>query len=114
MQSREESGGIVVAIVGPTGAGKSALALDLAEHFGGEVVGCDALQIYRELDIGTAKLAPEERRGIPHHLMDIVAPNEEFSAAAYVSHAVPVIEDIAARDRLPILVGGTGLYLRAL
>jgi tRNA dimethylallyltransferase len=104
----------LVAIVGPTGAGKSALALALAQRLGGEVVSCDALQVYRGLDIGTAKLPPAERRGIPHHLLDIVPPNEEFSAAEFVRRAVPVIEDVASRGRLPILVGGTGLYLRSL
>lgn len=104
----------LVAIVGPTGAGKSDLALDLAEQFDGEVVSVDALQVYRGLDIGTAKVPREARRGIPHHLLDEVAPNEEFSAAEFVKRAVPVIEGIAARGKVPILVGGTGLYLRAL
>jgi tRNA dimethylallyltransferase len=105
---------LLIAIVGPTGAGKSTLALDLAESLGGEVVSCDALQVYRGLDIGTAKVPLAERRGIPHHLLDEVEPNEEFSAAEFVRRAVPTIEDIAAREKLPILVGGTGLYLRAL
>jgi tRNA dimethylallyltransferase len=104
----------LIAIVGPTGAGKSALALGLAETLRGEVVSCDALQVYRGLDIGTAKLLPAERRGIPHHLLDLVGANEEFSAAEFVRRAVPAIEDIASRGRIPILVGGTGLYLRAL
>jgi tRNA dimethylallyltransferase len=104
----------LVAIVGPTGAGKSDLALDLAESFDGEVVSFDALQVYRGLDIGTAKVPPSDRRGIPHHLLDEVGPGEEFSAASFVRRAVPAIEDIAARGKLPILVGGTGLYLRAL
>ena len=105
---------ILVAIVGPTGAGKSDLALDLAESLGGEVVSFDALQVYRGLDIGTAKVPPSDRRGIPHHLLDEVEPDEEFSAAEFVSRAVPAIEGIAARGKVPILVGGTGLYLRAL
>jgi len=105
---------LLVAIVGPTGAGKSELALDLAESFGGEVVSFDALQVYRGLDIGTAKVPLSERRGIPHHLLDEVEPNEEFSAAQFLLRAVPIIEGIAARGKLPILVGGTGLYLRAL
>src|SRR3990172_10665040 len=105
---------VLVAIVGPTGAGKSELALDLAESLGGEVVSFDALQVYRGLDIGTAKVPPEERRGIPHHLLDEVEPDEEFSAAEFVRRAVPAIEGIVARGKLPVLVGGTGLYLRAL
>ncbi len=104
----------LVAIVGPTGSGKSALALALAEGLRGEVVSCDALQVYRGLDIGTAKLPLAERRGIPHHLLDQVDANEEFSAAEFVRRAVVAVEDIASREKLPILVGGTGLYLRAL
>ncbi len=104
----------LVAVVGPTGSGKSGLALDLAEEFRGEVVSCDALQVYRGLHVGTAKLPLANRRGIPHHLLDEIDPDQEFSAAEYVSRAVPVIEDIAARGRLPLIVGGTGLYLRAL
>ena len=105
---------ILVAVVGPTASGKSDLALDLAESLGGEVVSFDALQVYRGLDIGTAKVPPSERRGIPHHLIDEVEPDEEFSAAAFTRRAVPAIEGIVGRGRLPILVGGTGLYLRAL
>lgn len=104
----------LIAVVGPTGAGKSELALDIAESFGGEVVSFDALQVYRGLDIGTAKVPPSERRGIPHHLLDEIEPDEEFSAAQFVLRAAPVIQEIAARGKLPILVGGTGLYLRAL
>ncbi len=105
---------VLLAIVGPTAAGKSDLALRLAENFGGEVVSCDALQVYRGLDIGTAKLPLSERRGVPHHLLDLVEANEEFSAAEFVRRAVPAIEGVASRGKLPILVGGTGLYLRAL
>jgi tRNA dimethylallyltransferase len=104
----------VVAIVGPTAAGKSALAVEVARAFAGEVVSCDALQVYRELDIGTSKPAAAERRGVAHHLLDVVRPDEEFSAAQYISLAAPVVFDIVARGRLPVLVGGTGLYLRAL
>jgi tRNA dimethylallyltransferase len=105
---------VLVAIVGPTGAGKSELALDLAESVGGEVVSFDALQVYRGLDIGTAKVPPSERRGIPHHLLDEVEASEEFSAAEFVRRVVPAIAGIVAQGKLPILVGGTGLYLRAL
>ena len=104
----------LVAIVGPTGSGKSGLALQLASRLDGEIVGCDALQVYRGLDVGTAKPTVTERRRIPHHLIDFVSPREEFSAADYISHAVPAIRNIAAAGRLPLVVGGTGLYLRAL
>jgi tRNA dimethylallyltransferase len=105
---------VMVAVVGPTGSGKSELALGLAEELPFEVVSCDALQVYRGLDVGTAKLPPSDRRGVPHHLLDEIEADREFSAAEYVARAVPVIEDIVARGRLPLVVGGTGLYLRAL
>jgi len=104
----------VVAVVGPTGSGKSELGIGVAEALDGEVVGCDALQVYRELDIGTAKTPPSERRGIAHHLLDEVSPTEEFSAADYIARASTVVREIATRGHLPVLVGGTGLYLRAL
>jgi tRNA dimethylallyltransferase len=104
----------VIAVVGPTGSGKSALAVEVARAFDGEILSCDALQVYRGLDIGTSKPTAAERGGIPHHLLDVVPPDEEFSAAQYVALAAPVIFDIAARGRLPVIVGGTGLYLRAL
>jgi tRNA dimethylallyltransferase len=105
---------LLVAVVGPTGAGKSDLALHLAEALGGEVLSCDALQVYRGVDVGTAKVPLAERRAIPHHLIDLVEPTEEFSAAEFVRRAVPLIEDLARRGRVPVVVGGTGLYLRAL
>ncbi len=115
MTERESAAArVFLAIVGPTAAGKSDLALTLAENLGGEVVSCDALQVYRGLDIGTAKLPLSERRGVPHHLLDLVEASEEFSAAEFVRRAVPAIEGVALRGKLPILVGGTGLYLRAL
>ena len=104
----------LVAIVGPTGSGKSELALELARELDAEIVSCDALQVYRGLDIGTAKLRPSGQRGIPHHLVNLISANEEFSAANYIARAAPVIEDIAERGKLPLVVGGTGLYLRAL
>ena len=104
----------MVAVAGPTGSGKSALALAIAEHFGGEVVNCDSLQVYRYFDIGTAKLPFEERRGIPHHLIDIANPDELFTAGGYARLARAAIEDIASRGRLPVVAGGTGFYLRAL
>src|SRR6185295_17682117 len=94
--------------------GKSALALRLAQEGGGEIVSCDSLQVYRGLDVGSAKATREERARVPHHLVDVRDPDQEFSAADYAVQARAAIEDIHARGRLPILVGGTGLYLRAL
>jgi len=104
----------LVGIVGPTASGKSALALDLARRWGGEIVSCDSLQVYRGLDIGSAKPTPDERALVPHHLIDIVDPDEDFSAADYARHARAALEDVSGRGRLPFVVGGTGLYLRAL
>ena len=101
-------------VVGPTGSGKSALALCLAEQFGGEIVNCDSLQLYRGFDIGTAKTPPGERRGVRHHLFDVLTPQESYSAGEYAREGRKVIAEIAARGRLPIVVGGTGFYLRAL
>ena len=101
-------------MTGPTGSGKSDLALAIAELFHGEVVNCDSLQVYRYFDIGTAKLPVEERRGIPHHLIDIVNPDELFTAGEYARLAREAVAEITARGRLPILCGGTGFYLRAL
>ncbi len=104
---------MVLAILGPTGVGKSELAVFLAERLRGEVINFDSLQFYRDLNIGTAKPSEEERKGIPHHLFDILAPDEEFNAAKFVELADRVIREIRERNHLPILVGGTGLYLRA-
>jgi tRNA dimethylallyltransferase len=104
----------LLAIVGPTATGKSALAIAMAERFGGEVVSCDSTAVYRGFDIGTDKVPPSEQRGIPHHMVDVVDPTEEYSAARYAREAAAVIRDIAARGRLPILAGGTGFYYRAL
>ena len=101
-------------VVGPTGSGKSALALCLAQEFGGEIVNCDSLQLYRGFDIGTAKTPISVRRGIPHHLFDVLTPQESYSAGEYAREARKVIAEIAGRGRLPIVVGGTGFYLRAL
>src|SRR5215212_7242331 len=103
----------LIAIVGPTGSGKSELALRLCETFGGEVINCDSLQIYRHFDIGTAKLPVAERRGIPHHMMDILEPDEPFTAGEFAARARPLLECVAARA-LPVVAGGTGFYLRAL
>ena len=104
----------LVAVVGPTATGKSALGLALAEAFGGEIVSCDSTAVYRGLDIGTDKLPPEERRGIPHHLIDVAEPTEVYSAARYGADAARAIAEIRTRSRVPIVVGGTGFYFRAL
>ena len=104
----------LLSIVGPTASGKSALALFLAEELDGEIVNCDSLQLYRHFDVGTAKLAPVERRGVPHHLIDILEPHELCTAGSYARRARQVLEQIRARAHLPILVGGAGFYLRAL
>ena len=104
----------LVVVLGPTGSGKSDLALDIAERFQGEIVNCDSLQFYRGFDIGTAKPAPEERRGIPHHLLDILEPDQIFTAGDYVRVARPVLNQISERRHVPVVVGGTGFYLRAL
>jgi tRNA dimethylallyltransferase len=105
---------LAVAVLGPTATGKSALALRLAERHGGEIVNCDSTAVYRGFDIGTDKVAPSARRGIPHHLIDIVEPTEEYTAAHYARDAAATIRGIHQRRRLPIVVGGTGLYYRAL
>src|SRR5262249_27489230 len=104
----------VIALVGPTASGKSELGLDLAEHFNGEIVNYDSVQIFKYLNIGTAKPSLEERARVPHHLIDIREPTEVYTAGDYQREAREVLEDITRRGKLPILVGGTGLYLRAL
>jgi tRNA dimethylallyltransferase len=103
-----------VAVLGPTATGKSALGVAVAHRFGGEIVNCDSTAVYRGFDIGTDKVPQAERQGVPHHLIDIVDPTEEYTAARYAADAAAVIRDIHARGRLPIVVGGTGLYFRAL
>ena len=105
---------ILIAVVGPTATGKSRLGISLAERFGGEVISCDSTTVYRGFDIGTDKVALAARLGIPHHLIDVVDPREVYSAARYAGEAAAVVRTITARGRLPVLVGGTGLYYRAL
>jgi tRNA dimethylallyltransferase len=104
----------LVAIVGPTASGKSALALRLAAARTGEIVSCDSLQVFRGLDIGSAKPTAEERRAVPHHLIDVADPREVFSAAEYARRARSALAGIRARGRLAVVAGGSGLYLRAL
>ena len=104
----------VIAIVGPTASGKSHLALSIAERFNGEIVNYDSVQVFRYFDIGSAKAAPEERERVPHHMLDIREPQEVFTAGDYQREARIVLDAIRQRGRLPVLVGGTGLYLRAL
>ena len=104
----------MLAVLGPTASGKSALGLALAERHNGEIVNCDSTAVYRGFDIGTDKLSSEEQRGIPHHLIDIAEPTEVYTAARFARDAERAIRDIHARGKLPILVGGTGFYYRAL
>jgi tRNA dimethylallyltransferase len=105
---------LLVAILGPTATGKSALALALAERFDGEIVNCDSTAVFRGFDIGTDKVPPREQRGIPHHLIDLAEPTEEYTAAQYARDAAATIRAIDERGHLPIVTGGTGFYFRAL
>ena len=104
----------LIAILGPTATGKSALGIAIAERFNGEIINCDSTAVYRGFDIGTDKVPFEERRGIPHHLIDIVDPTDEYTAAQFARDAAAVIADLHSKGKLPILVGGTGFYYRAL
>ena len=106
--------GKVLTIAGPTASGKTRLAVELAQRFGGEVVSCDSMQIYRQMDIGTAKPTAEEMGGVPHHMLDVAEPEENYSAARYVEQASACVDEILARGKLPIVAGGTGLYRDAL
>lgn len=101
----------ILVICGPTASGKTALAAALGRRFGGEVVSADSMQVYRRMDIGTAKPTCEETLGVPHHMIDVADPEENYSVARYVADAVPVVDDILARGKLPIVAGGTGLYI---
>ena len=104
----------IIALLGPTGSGKSLLAMELAAALAGEIISCDALQVYRHMDIGTAKPAPEERARVPHHMLDLRDPGQDFSAGDYQRLAREALSAISSRDRLPFVVGGTGFYFRAL
>jgi len=105
---------LLIAIVGPTASGKSALGVWLAQQANGEVIACDSTQLYRGLDVGTAKPTMAERQGVPHHLIDVLLPEEEATAGAYRERALAVLDDLKGRQRLPIFTVGTGLYLRVL
>lgn len=104
----------VVAIGGPTATGKTVLSVALAKTFDGEIINADSMQIYRELSVGTAKATPEERQGIPHHLLDFLPPEQPYSVADFVSAASDLVQQISARKHLPLVVGGTGLYITSL
>ena len=104
----------LLVIAGPTASGKSSLAVQLAKRWNGEVISADSMQVYRRMDIGTAKVTPEEMEGVPHHLIDVLEPQEEWNVALFQEQASAAIRDIASRGRLPILCGGTGFYLHAL
>ena len=104
----------LLCIVGPTASGKTGLSVELAERYNGEIVSCDSMQIYKGMDIATAKVTKEEARGIPHHLVDFLPIGEAFSVSDYVKLAHKVIAEIYERGKLPILVGGTGLYYSSL
>ena len=105
---------LLVLLLGPTGSGKTALSLPLAERFNGEIISCDSVAVYRGMDLGTAKPTPEERARVPHHLIDVADPDQPFTAGEYSHRARAALRDIANRGKLPIVTGGTGLYLRAL
>ena len=104
----------IICIAGPTASGKTALAVELAKELGGEVVSCDSMQVYKRMDIGTAKPTEEEKQGIVHHMLDVAEPDEDFSVSLYCEMAAPIVEDIVARGRVAIIAGGTGLYMDSL
>ena len=104
----------IICIAGPTASGKTALAVELAKEFNGEVVSCDSMQIYKRMDIGTAKPTREEMQGIPHHMIDVAEPEEDFSVSRYCEMASPIVDDILQRGKTAIIAGGTGLYMDSL
>lgn len=104
----------VIVICGPTASGKTALSIELAKKINGEIVSCDSMQIYKEMDIGTAKPTKEEMQGVKHYMIDIVSPDERFSVAEYKKQALEAIREIIKRNKVPIIVGGTGLYVDSL
>ena len=104
----------IICIAGPTASGKTALSIALAKQIDGEIISCDSMQVYRYMDIGTAKPTVEERENIPHHMLDVADPNDAFSVGRYCQMATPILEDIVARGKTAIVVGGTGLYMDAL
>ena len=104
----------IICIAGPTASGKTALAVELAKVLDGEVVSCDSMQVYRRMDIGTAKPTYEEMQGIPHHMLSVAEPDEDFSVSRYCEMATPIVDDIVARGKTAIIAGGTGLYMDAL
>ena len=104
----------IICIAGPTASGKTALSIALAKELDGEVVSCDSMQVYRRMNIGTAKPTPEETAGIPHHMLDVAEPDEDFSVSRYCEMATPIVDNILARGKTAIIVGGTGLYMDAL
>lgn len=112
-QHQAQAGRRLVVVAGPTGTGKSELSLELAEHLEGEVVNADSMQLYRGMDIGTAKLAPQQRRGIPHHLLDVLDIRQTATVASYQRQARAAVEAILQRGRTPILTGGSGLYIQS-
>lgn len=111
MQEKQQR---IVAIVGPTAVGKTDLSIALAKHFNGEIISGDSMQVYRGMDIGTAKITPAEMQDVPHHLLDIIDPGESYNVVRFQAMAKTAIEEITARQRLPFLVGGTGLYVNSL
>ena len=104
----------IICIAGPTASGKTALAVELAKELNGEVVSCDSMQVYRRMDIGTAKPTAEEMQGIPHHMIDVAEPDEDFSVSRYCAQAAPIVDDIVARGKTAVIAGGTGLYMDSL